>query len=172
MVTAETCPHYFSLTSDEVLRQGAIACMNPPLAASQDIDAVIKGLCDGTIDAIATDHAPHSAEEKALPVGQAPNGIIGLETSLGVSLTYLYHGGFMELSEIISLMSIAPARILGLEAGRLEVGQTADIILFDLNEHWTVEPDLFRSKARNTPFGGKKLQGKVRHTFVRGILFE
>ncbi|MCL2249854.1 MAG: dihydroorotase [Oscillospiraceae bacterium] len=168
MVTAETCPHYFSLTSDEVSKQGAMACMNPPLAASRDIDAVIKGLCDGTIDAIATDHAPHSAEEKSLPVGRAPNGIIGLETSLGVSLTYLYHSGFMELSEVIALMTTAPARILGLEAGRLEAGRPADIILFDPNEQWTVDAGLFKSKAHNTPFGGKTLKGKVRHTFVRG----
>ena len=168
MVTAETCPHYFSLTSDEVSRQGAIACMNPPLATSKDVDAVIQGLCDGTIDAIATDHAPHSIEEKAQKVGVAPNGIIGLETSLGVSLTYLYHSGFMELCDVVSLMSTAPAQILGLDAGLLEVGRVADIIVFDPNEQWIPDPDLFKSKARNSPFCGKPLKGKVRYTFVRG----
>jgi len=168
MVTSETCPHYFSLTSDEVVKQGTRACMNPPLAGKKDIEAVIEGLRDGTIDAIATDHAPHSEEEKSLPVGQAPNGIIGLETSLGVSLTYLYHSGYLKLSDVISLMSTAPAGILGLSAGRLEVGSAADIVLFDPSEQWVVKPELFKSKARNTPFGGKTLKGKVRHTFVRG----
>ncbi|MCL2627883.1 MAG: dihydroorotase [Oscillospiraceae bacterium] len=161
-VTAETCPHYFSLTSDEVAKQGANACMNPPLREKRDVEAIIKGLCDGTIDVIATDHAPHSQAEKALPVGRAPNGIIGLETSLAVSLTFLYHTGKLDIDDIIKLMSVNPAKILGLT-------QTDDdLVVFDPNEQWIVEPSVFKSKSRNTPYAGMRLQGKVKQTVVNG----
>ena len=169
-VTAEVCPHHFSLTSDEVEKRGAMATMSPPLASRRDVDAVIEGLCDGTIDAIATDHAPHSVDEKSRPVGTAPNGIIGLETSLGVSLTHLYHTKILGISEIVSLMSRSPAQILGLNAGRLQVGSPADIVIFDPNESWIVYANDFRSKARNTPYNGVILKGKVKHTIVAGEL--
>jgi len=167
-ITAETCPHYFSLTEEEVLRQGTLARVNPPLRTTDDVAAIIRGLADGTIDAIATDHAPHSAEEKSLPLAEAPSGIIGLETSLAVALTFLYHRGDLSINKIIALMSANPAKILGIEGGALIVGATADIVIFDPNEAWTVDVDHFRSKARNTPFGGMKLRGKVKYTISRG----
>ena len=167
-VTAETCPHYFSLTEDEVAVKGTLARMSPPLRTVRDVDAVIRGLSDGTIDAVATDHAPHSVEEKALPYDEAPNGVIGLETSLGVTLTYLYHTGKFRMDDIIRLMSEAPAAILNLDAGVLRTGGAADIVIFDPNEEWAVDPSMYKSKARNTPFGGMELRGKARYTISNG----
>jgi len=167
-ITAETCPQYFTLTEDEILRQGALARVNPPLRTARDVAAIIRGLTDGTIDAIATDHAPHSANEKALPLEEAPSGMIGLETSLALALKLLYHTGELSLDNIIRLMSMNPARILGIDAGTLEVGDTADIVIFDPNEVWTVDPVKFKSKARNTPFAGMNLRGKVKYTISHG----
>ena len=167
-ITCETCPQYFSLTEEEVLKQGTMARVNPPLRTPADVEAIIAGLQDGTIDAIATDHAPHSAEEKARPLTEAPSGMVGLETALGVSLTYLYHPGKLSLPEIIQKMTAAPAAILGLPYGRLAVGAPADLTVFDLGEVWTVEPEAFRSMGRNTPYGGKELKGKVKYTVVDG----
>ena len=167
-ITAETCPQYFTLTEDEVLRQGALARVNPPLRTAEDVDAVIRGVADGTIDVIATDHAPHPAEDKARPLTEAPSGMIGLETSLAVTLTSLYHTGKLSLDMIIALMSANPARLLGLDAGGLSVGAVADIVIFDPIEEWVVDPNNFKSKARNTPFGGMKLRGKVKYTIARG----
>ena len=169
-ITAETCPQYFSLTEDEVLRQGSLARVNPPLRTAYDVAEIIVGLADGTIDAIATDHAPHSVQEKSLPLTDAPSGMIGLETSLALALTYLYHTGKLGLEEVISLMSTNPARILGLDAGTLVPGTSADIVIFDPDEEWVVKPEKFLSRARNTPFGGMKLRGRVKHTISRGIL--
>jgi len=172
-VTAETCPHYFSLTSDVINERGTNAKMSPPLRTSKDVKAIIQGLCDGAIDVIATDHAPHSPEEKAKLFDEAPNGIIGLETSLALTLTFLYHTGKLTIDKIINLMSTAPSKILGLNAGTLESGTIADIVIFDPNEEWTVDPDKFKSKARNTPFDGMKLKGKVKYTISRGrIVYE
>jgi len=167
-VSAETCPHYFSLTESACKEKGALAKMNPPLGKDRDVEAIIRGLKDGTIDAIATDHAPHSNEEKELPFEEAPNGIIGLETSLAVTLTNLYHTGELSIRKIINLMSKNPANLLGIEAGQLKTGGTADIVIFDPDEEWTVDPAEFKSKARNTPFGGMKLRGKVKYTISRG----
>ena len=167
-ITAETCPQYFTLTEEEILKQGALARVNPPLRTKEDVEAIIAGLADGTIDVIATDHAPHSAEEKALPLTEAPSGMIGLETSLGLALTNLYHTGKMGIERIIELMSVNPARILIQGTGVMGQGEAADIVIFDPDEEWTVMPDKFRSKARNTPFGGMKLKGKVRYTISRG----
>jgi dihydroorotase len=167
-ITAETCPQYFTLTEDEVLRQGTLARVNPPLRTANDVAAIIQGLADGTIDAIATDHAPHSEEEKALPLADALSGMIGLETSLALSLTFLHHAGQLGIDEIIALMSTNPANILGIDAGTLEAGGTADIAVFDPDEEWTVDPGSFKSKARNTPFAGMKLRGKVKYTISRG----
>ncbi|MDR1588671.1 MAG: dihydroorotase, partial [Oscillospiraceae bacterium] len=166
-VTAETCPQYFTLTEDEVIRRGALARVNPPLRTPRDIEAVIAGLRDGTLDAVATDHAPHSAEEKARPLAEAPSGMIGLETSLAVTLTSLYHTGLLTLLDIARLMSHEPARILGLPARGLSDGAPADIVLFDPGERWTVDPERFRSKARNTPFARHELRGRVKYT-IRG----
>ena len=167
-VTAETCPHYFTLTESAVKAKGTLARMSPPLRTKKDVEAIINGLRDGTIDVIATDHAPHSAEEKALPFDEAPNGIIGLETSLALALTFLYHSGKLSIDEIIKLMSTRPAEILKIEAGNLIEGGAADIVIFDPDEEWTVDPSLFKSKARNTPFGGMKLRGKVKYTISQG----
>ena len=167
-VTAETCPHYFTLTESAVKVKGTLARMNPPLRTKKDVEAIVIGLCDGTIDVIATDHAPHSIEEKALPFDKAPNGIIGLETSLALALTFLYHSGKLGIDDIIDLMSTQPAKILKIEAGNLKEGGAADIVIFDPDEKWTVDPSLFKSKARNTPFGGMKLRGKVKYTISHG----
>ena len=142
--------------------------MSPPLRTQKDVDAIIQGLKDGTIDAIATDHAPHSVEEKALPYNDAPNGIIGLETSLAVTLTFLYHSGKLEMEEIINLMSTRPAKILNLEAGLLKAGRIADIVIFDPDEEWTVDSAKFKSKARNTPYDAMELRGKIKYTISRG----
>lgn len=167
-ITCETCPQYFTLTEDEVLRQGTMARVNPPLRTQADVDAMIAGLQDGTIDAIVTDHAPHSAQEKARPLPDAPSGMVGLETSLAVALTALYHTGRMELPALLAKMTAEPARILGLEKGRLSVGADADLVLFDPDEEWVVEPEKFASKGRNTPFAGRRLKGRVKCTVADG----
>lgn len=168
-LTCETCPQYFTLTEDEILTRGALARINPPLRTAKDIKGIIAGLKDGTIDAIATDHAPHSAEEKARPLTDAPSGMVGLETALAVALTYLYHTGDMALSDILRRMTINPACILRLPTkGRLAIGSDGDVVIFDPDEAWTVEPNRFASKGRNTPFGGKTLRGKVKYTIVGG----
>ena len=167
-VTCETCPHYFSLTDAIVTEKGTLAKMSPPLRTDKDVEAIIQGLCDGTIDAIATDHAPHGDEEKALPFAEAPNGIIGLETSLAVTLTFLYHTGKLSLDKIIDLMATNPGKLLNLDAGSIKVGGFADIVIFDPDEEWVVDPERFYSKAGNTPYGGMKLRGKVKWTICRG----
>ena len=168
-ITCETCPQYFSLTEDEILTQGTMARVNPPLRTRADVEAIIEGLKDGTIDAIATDHAPHSAEEKAKALTEAPSGMVGLETALGVTLTYLYHTKEIPLSDILRKMTINPACILRLPTkGRLSIGADGDMVIFDPAEEWTVDPEQFASKGRNTPFAGKKLKGKVKYTIVGG----
>ena len=172
-ITCETCPQYFTFTEDEVLTQGSMARVNPPLRTRQDVEAIIAGLKDGTIDAIATDHAPHSAQEKAKPLAEAPSGMVGLETSLGATLTALYHTGEMDLSDILKKMTFNPACILGIPKGRLSLGGEADFTVFDPNEAWTVDPEQFASKGRNTPFAGRELKGKVKYTIVGGkIVYE
>ena len=167
-ITCETCPQYFSLTEDIVPEKGSMARVNPPLRTKKDVEAIIEGLKDGTIDAIATDHAPHSAEEKARPLTEAPSGMVGLETALAVTLTYLYHTKQMHLSDIIRKMTLNPACILRINKGRLAIGGEADMVLFDPDEEWTVDPEQFASKGRNTPFAGMKLKGKVKYTIVDG----
>ena len=167
-VTCETCPQYFTLTEDEILVQGSQARVNPPLRTEKDVRGIIAGLRDGTIDAIATDHAPHSAEEKARGLTRAPSGMVGLETSLAVTLTQLYHTGKMELPEIIRRMTVNPAGILQISKGRLSLGCDADITVFDPDEEWTVDPEQFASKGRNTPFAGRKVKGKVKYTIAGG----
>ena len=167
-ITCETCPQYFTLTEDEVLIQGAMARVNPPLRTRNDVAGIVAGLRDGTIDVIATDHAPHSAEEKARSLTRAPSGMIGLETSLAIALTQLYHTRRMDLPAIIKRMSTTPADILRLPRGRMSLGAQADLVLFDPDEEWTVDPEQFASKARNTPFAGWKVKGKVKYTIVKG----
>lgn len=167
-ITCETCPQYFTLTEDEVLHQGTMARVNPPLRTPADMEAIRAGLVDGTIDAIVTDHAPHTAEEKSKPLPDAPSGMVGLETSLALALTGLYHGGLLPLSRVLALMSFSPAALLGLDKGTLDLGRDADLVLFDPNQEWTVDKNQFASKGRNTPFHGRTMRGKVKYTISRG----
>ena len=164
-VTAETCPHYLLLTEEELLKRDADYRMNPPLRTEADRLAVLEAVIDGTIDCIVTDHAPHTPEEKA-DFEKAPNGSIGMETSLAATLTAL--GGKLPLREILFKMSTKPAQILGIPAGILEIGAAADIVVFDPEEQWTVDPEKLHGKSKNTPFKGLELIGRVRMTFFRG----
>lgn len=171
-VTAETAPHYFSLTDRELLRGDADFRMNPPLRTISDMDEIINGLLDGTLDAIATDHAPHTVEDKADFVS-APNGSIGMETSLAVGITCLVKRGLLSFEKLVEKMSVNPARILGINAGTLAVGAPADIALVDLDEEWVVDVDKLHGKSKNTPFKGRRLCGKVKKTILGGkIVFD
>ena len=167
MVTSETAPHYFTLTEDKLLSRDADYRMNPPLRCDEDVKAITEGVIDGTIDCIVTDHAPHAAEEKA-DFEKAPNGVVGLETSLAVTLTQLYHTGRMSLMKVVRMMCETPRRLLGIEGGSLEPGNTADIAIVDLNEEWTVIPEKLHSKSKNTCFKGMTFKGKVKYTLVNG----
>ena len=166
-VHAEATPHHFTLTEDAVISHGTLAKMNPPLRTEADRLAIIKGLQDGTIDMIATDHAPHTNEEKALPITKAPSGIIGLETALALGITELVEKGYISMMDLIRLMSYGPALVYNLDAGYISEGGPADIVLIDPEKEWTVEDD-FASKAHNTPFIGWKLKGKAVMTIVSG----
>ena len=166
-VHAEATPHHFTLTDDAVIAYGTNAKMNPPLRSESDRMAIIKGLQDGTIDMIATDHAPHTTEEKALPITKAPSGIIGLETALGLGITELVKKGYLSMMDLLRVMTIGPAQVYGLDAGYIAEGGPADIVLIDPDAEWTVEDD-FASKAHNTPFIGRKLTGKVIMTIASG----
>lgn len=165
-VTAETAPHYFTLTDVAVGDYDTAAKMNPPLRSEADREAIREGLRDGTLDCIATDHAPHAAMEKDVPFDDAPNGIIGLETSLGLSLA-LVHEGLLSLGDLVDLMSKNPARILGIH-NDLIPGAAADLTLMDTGASWTVNPATFASLSRNTPFGGWQLRGRAVATLVAG----
>jgi dihydroorotase len=167
-VTAEVTPHHFALTDQAVLEHGTNAKMNPPLRSQKDVEALIEGLADGTIDAIATDHAPHAPELKQKPMDQAPFGVIGLETALGLALTRLVHTARISLAKLILLMSTNPARIIDQPLGRLRVGDAADITVFDPNGEWIYRAAEGRSKSRNTPFDGWTLKGIVAVTIVGG----
>ena len=168
-VTAETAPHYLALTDEAIRTYDTHAKMNPPLREDSDRAALREALQDGTIDAIATDHAPHSPEEKNVEFDQAPFGIIGLETSLGVCWTELVATGALTPSQLIEKMSVQPARIHGLPAGTLAVGSVADVVVIDPTRRWTV-PQRFRSKSRNSPFVGRELVGKAVLTLVAGVV--
>ena len=166
-VTAETAPHYFSMTEKELLAKDADFRMNPPLRTHEDVVEIISGLKDGTLDAIATDHAPHTPEEKADFV-KAPNGSIGMETSFAVSYTYLVKTGLLTISELVEKMSTNPAEILGINAGHIKTGAVADLALVDLNEEWTVDENNLHGKSKNTTFKRKTLCGKVKYTILGG----
>lgn len=173
-ITCETCPHYYSFTVKEVLESGTNAKMNPPLREEEDRKAIIKGLQDGTIDVIITDHAPHSEEEKQKPLSQAPNGIIGFETALSASITNLIEPKHLSYLDLVRLTSYVPAKLLKLETkGQLKEGYDADITIFDPNLEYVYEKESIVSKSKNTPFIGKKLKGKVMYTIVGGrIVYE
>lgn len=166
-VHAEATPHHFTLTDEAVITHGTLAKMNPPLRTEKDRLAIIEGLKDGTIDMIATDHAPHTNEEKALPITKAPSGIIGLETALGLGITELVEKGHLTMMELLKLMTIGPSEVYNLDAGYIAEGGPADIVLIDPNKEWTVTDD-FASKAHNTPFIGWKLKGSAVMTIVSG----
>jgi len=167
-VTCEVCPHHFTLTDEAVNIYDTNTKMNPPLRSQEDVEAIKQGLKDGIIDVIASDHAPHTPSEKATNWIDAPFGIIGLETSLGLVLTELVHTGVLSLYEAIAKITINPAKVLGLEAGTLMVGRKADITIIDLEKDWIVDVNKFESKARNCPFDGWKLKGKAVMTIVGG----
>ena len=165
-VTAEVTPHHFTLTEDAVLKYGTLAKMNPPLRTEKDRQALLEGLRDGTITIIATDHAPHSRDEKNRPLTQAPSGITGLETSLALGITELVQRGHLTMVQLIEKMSLNPARLYGLDCGRMAEGAPADLVIFDPDEEFC--PETFYSRADNTPFRGWKLKGKVRCTICGG----
>lgn len=167
-VTAEAGPHHFALTDESVRGFNTHAKMNPPLRLKEDCDAIIEGFADGTIDCIATDHAPHAAREKDREFDQAPFGIIGLETSLAVSLGTLVSNGPLDVPRLVELMSCAPARLLGLDAGTLAKGARADVCVFDPNEKWTVREDELKSKSKNSPWLGREMTGRVKATWTGG----
>lgn len=165
-VHAESTPHHFTLNHEAVLKYGTLAKMNPPLRTEKDRLAIIEGLKDGTIDLIATDHAPHSMEEKSKELTLAPSGIIGLETSLSLGITSLVEPGYLTLPELLEKVTINPARLYKLPAGRMEVNAPGDLVIFDPNEEWT--PEEFASKSCNTPFKGVPLKGKIHYTICGG----
>ncbi|MCM1166044.1 MAG: dihydroorotase [Lachnospiraceae bacterium] len=172
MVTSETCPHYFMLTDEKLRLRDADYRMNPPLRTEDDVTAITEAVCDGTIDCIVTDHAPHAPEEKA-DFEKAPNGVVGLETSLAATLTELYHRGKISLKRIVRLMCVNPRKILGIAGGSLGEGDIADITVFDPDEEWVVDPEKLHSKSKNTCFKGMKLKGRVKMTIVDGkIVYE
>lgn len=172
-VWAEVTPHHFTLTEEAVLEHGTLAKMNPPLRTAADRDALIEGLKDGTIDMIATDHAPHSAEEKGRPLTEAPSGITGLETALALGITSLVNKGHLTMVQLMEKMSLNPARLYHLECGRLEEGRPADLVIFDPEKTWIVKAEEFASKAANSPFIGTELTGKVVYTICSGkVVYE
>jgi dihydroorotase len=167
-VTAEACPHHFTLTHEAVEGYNTNAKMNPPLREPEDREAIRQALRDGTIDVICTDHAPHHYDAKEREFDDAPNGIIGLETALGLAITELVHGGLLDLPTLVTRMSTMPARIFNLPGGTLARGAAADVVIMDPAAEWTVDPDAFYSKSRNTPFAGRQLRGRADVTIVRG----
>lgn len=165
-VHAEATPHHFSLTEEAVLKEGTLAKMNPPLRTEADRQAIIEGLKDGTIDLIATDHAPHSEEEKAREFTKAPSGITGLETSLSLGVTNLVRAGHLSMSQLLIKMSYNPLKLYHLDGGELKVGERGDVVIFNADEQWTFDKSV--SKACNTPFLGETLYGKVHYTICEG----
>lgn len=170
-IHAEATPHHFALTEEAVLKYGTLAKMNPPLREEADRQEIIRGLVDGTIDMIATDHAPHTAEEKSKPLTEAPSGIIGLETALSLGIKELVEGGYLTMRQLLTLMSTNPASLYHLDAGYLAEGGPADLILIDTASEWT--PETYASRSENTPFTGWRLKGRVVKTVCGGkVVYE
>lgn len=167
-VTAETCPHYFTLTDAAIADFDTNTKVNPPIRAEKDRLAIVEGLKDGTLDCIVTDHAPHHEDDKNVEYALAAFGISGLETSFALSYTQLVKGGVLTLSELADKMSANPAAILNLQGGTLAVGAPADLTIVDLNKAWTIDPKVFVSKGKNTPFAGREVYGRVKYTVVDG----
>ncbi len=167
-VTAETCPHYFILTDDVIADYDTFTKVNPPLRERRDVEEIIRGLQDGTLDCIVTDHAPHALKDKQTEYNLAASGISGIETSLALSYTYLVKTGKLTLCGLAEKMCSAPAKILGLEGGELREGAPADIVIADLEKSYTIDGNAFVSKGKNTPFNGYKVNGVVEYTIVDG----
>ena len=167
-VTAETCPHYFTLTDKTCEGFNTNAKVNPPLRAEKDVAAIIEGLKDGTIDIISTDHAPHHKDEKNVEFKQASNGMVGFETAFPLAITYLVKPGHLTLKQLVSKMCVNPAKMLGLNKGTIEVGFSADLMIFNINEQYTVDISKLESKSKNSPFNGFQLYGQPQFTIVGG----
>lgn len=172
-VTAEVCPHHFTLTEEDIPGDDANFKMNPPLRSQADVDALRLGLKENIMDVIATDHAPHSAEEKAQPIASAPFGIVGLETAFSLAVTELVEKGYLTRFQLVEKMSRNPARVLGIPKGTLREGAAADLVLVDFDAQYEIDPAEFASKGKNTPFAGKKVSGRVELTMVDGqVVYE
>ena len=169
-VTAEVCPHHLSLTEESVRGYKTDAKMNPPLRTARDVEALREAVKDGTIDLVATDHAPHHYDEKEREFADAPNGIVGLETALAVVMTNLVEKGHLGYADLVDRMACAPARIFNLPGGSLKKGSAADVTVFDPKARWTVDPSRFLSKGRNTPYSGMSLVGRAACTIVAGMV--
>lgn len=167
-VTCEVTPHHFTLTDEAVEKYGTHAKMNPPLRSAEDLNAILAGISDGTVDVLATDHAPHAPELKAKSLADAPFGIIGFETALALALTRLVHTGRISLAHLIVMMSTNPAHLINRPLGTLRAGGVADITVFDPSREWTYRAAAGRSKSRNSPFDGCKFKGAVTATIVGG----
>lgn len=167
-VTAEVCPHHFSMCTDDITSMDGNFKMNPPLRAREDMEALIQGLHEDVMDVIATDHAPHSAEEKAKDITKAPFGIVGLETAVALTVTNLLKPGHITPMQMAAKMSYNPARVLGINKGTLNEGSIADVVIIHPNEEYVIDPKDFASKGKNTPFAGKKVCGKVKYTILNG----
>lgn len=169
-VTAEVCPHHFSITEEDILEDDANFKMNPPLRKKEDVKALKEGLRDNIMDIIATDHAPHGAEEKKKSIKDAPFGIVGLETAFALTVTELVEQGYLTKMQLAEKMSYNPAKVIGVERGSLEVGKIADLVLVDFEKEYKIDANKFVSKGKNTPFHGKLVKGMVLKTFVSGQL--
>jgi dihydroorotase len=167
-VTAEVCPHHFILTSDDIKSDDPNFKMNPPLRTRKDVDALKQGLKDGSIQVISTDHAPHGAKDKTGSIRNTAFGIVGLETSLALTYTYLVETGDLTLLQLVEKMSWNPSQILGLDCGTLQEGHPADVIIVDVNQEYQIDKNKFASKGKNTPFDGWKVKGKVLYTICNG----
>lgn len=169
-ITTEVAPHHFAISQDEIDILDPYTKVNPPIRTRDHKEAIIKGIQDGTIDVIATDHAPHEQSSKEKSYAEASFGITGFESSFALSYTHLVKAGHITLNKMVEMMTVKPAELLHLESGTLEIGQNADITIADLKSTYVIEPNTFLSKGKNTPFAGKEVSGKVTHTFVKGAL--
>ena len=169
-ISGEVCPHHFTLTSKDIVAGDSNYKMNPPLRAEEDRQALIEGLKDGTFEVISTDHAPHARQEKGQDLRSAAFGIVGLETSVALTITELVDTGILTPMQMAEKMSYNPARILGIDRGSLEVGKIADVVIIDPEKEYTINVNTFASKGKNTPFDGKKVKGMVKMTICDGII--
>ena len=167
-VTAEVTPHHFTLSSDDIPCDDANFKMNPPLRSKKDVEALKEGLSDGIMDAIATDHAPHTKEEKNVSMRKAPFGITGLETAAALTWSNLVEPGYLTSLDMARVMSFSPAKITGIKGGTLDIGEDADVVILNVSDSYLVDPETFASKGKNTPFTGREVKGRVKYTICGG----